>query len=126
MRFRLALAGLLGGALAGLPLVAANLDVGGGGVTSTQRLTPPGPILSLPPTLIRAQRQGSLEKAVDPAFYAVVACVLLAPWALLGLTLVGHLHAQWARKAVSIGALRGREMRHLAPRDGRGNPWPVP
>ena len=68
---------------------------------------------------------GGPETGADATFYAVIAFALLVPWALLGLTLVGHLHAQWTRKAGSRGMTIGRELRRIAGAGRRGNPWVV-
>ena len=36
---------------------------------------------------------------MQSVYYKVMAVILLFPWALLALTIVGHLRARWARKA---------------------------
>jgi hypothetical protein len=35
---------------------------------------------------------------VDTVYYKVVGVILLFPWSILALTVVGHLRARWARK----------------------------
>ena len=35
---------------------------------------------------------------MESIYYKVIGFILLFPWSILGLTVVGHLHARWARK----------------------------
>ncbi len=59
----------------------------------------------------------------DAAFYAVVACVLLVPWVILGLMVVGHLRSRWARKAGPGCTAVSRQVIQIATGGSQGDPW---